>query len=574
MALAGIFPPFRRMVADRLRKDQNLTPKTLKDTLFLDFIRNLPRHPTHALVFVVDALDECGDDWSRPGLLKVLTEAAAHAPWLKVIITSRPEADIQHFFDAPNAWPHLRYDLAEDQDASADLQTFAHSKFGLVASKWYLSAPWAFQVLADLLPIEIWRDILLFAVEPDVGPSVFATTCMASTFVHFMRQVNGLYMEYMRRRATLRRVCRAWNQTLLSTNSWWTYVPAPNRSQRTIVSSSTTDQVPTIKRLSMNITDREYVEASVNWASDVLQRVQAPLITYDVNFPFCSDAINTCPKPHALNDFLPGVCSNMALRRLRVVFPPLNSCCAISFPHLNANFKNLVSLSLCNLSMLSTEELTLPHLELLHLTRYTGTPPSPTQGWNLPCLQHVWVEGVLDTPYINTWLKFLQRYASQLETLFLIMDDHWDDFPNDFWDSFTALQLLGLRYNVLTDYGWGGWIKVPPRTHPLRYIVCKHCRDVAATADSLEPMWNCHEKVGLVIEEDTTGQCYLIENIEDEGWKTRMTKSDGILPDRSSDRSSRRSGRRRRSRHFIVCDDGSYEFDIFAGKRHKTCVVA
>ena len=392
-----------------------------------------------------------------------------------------------------------------------------------------------------------------------------------------MRQESGSYIEYMRHRATLRQVCRAWNQTLLSTDSWWTYVPNPSRSERSIVPPSTTDHVPTIKRLSMNITDSKCVEPSVNWASDVLQRVQVPLVTYDVKFPLCFDALYTCLKRHSPHDFLPRVGSTTALRRLRIVFPPLNSCRAISFPHLNANFKNLISLSLCNLSMLSTEELTLPHLELLHLTRCTGAPPSPTQGWNLPCLRHVWVEGMFDRPYINTWLQFLLRYASQLEILFLIMDNRWDDFPNDFWDCFTALQLLGLRYNVLTDYGWGGWIKVPPRTHPLRYLVCKHSWDAAATADSLEPMWNYHEEVGLVIEEDTTGQCYLIEDIEDAGWKTRMTKIDGILPDRSGRRSGRRSGssdRRRRSRHYYLRDDGSYEFDIFAGKHHKTCVVA
>ena len=107
--------------------------------------------------------------------------------------------------------------------------------------------------------------------------------------------------------------------------------------------------------------------------------------------------------------------------------------------------------------MRDTEELTLPHLELLHLTKYMGPPPSPAQGWNLPRLRHVCVDGVLDAPYINTWLKFLLRYAPQLETLFLIMHYSWDDFPHDFWDSFTALQLLGLHETVLNDRGWGGW---------------------------------------------------------------------------------------------------------------------
>ena len=146
-ALAGIFPPFRSMVADRLRNDRNLTSKSMKHSLFLDLIRNLPRQPKHALVFVIDALDECGDDQGRPVLLKVLIDATAHATWLKIIVTSRPEADIQRFFDAPTRSSHVRYDLATDREASADLRTFAQSQFDSVASKWYLSTPWPEEAL-------------------------------------------------------------------------------------------------------------------------------------------------------------------------------------------------------------------------------------------------------------------------------------------------------------------------------------------------------------------------------------------------------------------------------------------
>ena len=46
------------------------------------------------------------------------------------------------------------------------------------------------------LPVEIWRDMLLFAIESDVGPSVFATTCTASTFIHFINQGKDSYIEY------------------------------------------------------------------------------------------------------------------------------------------------------------------------------------------------------------------------------------------------------------------------------------------------------------------------------------------------------------------------------------------
>jgi hypothetical protein len=143
------FPPFRSIVAERFRNDSNLTPESMMHSLFLDFIRKLSCHPEHAFVFVIDALDECGDYQSRPAILKVLTDAAAQAPWLKVIITSRPEADIQRFFNTPTQSARTQYDLATDKGASDDLRTFARNQFQLVASRWYLSTTWPESPLFD-----------------------------------------------------------------------------------------------------------------------------------------------------------------------------------------------------------------------------------------------------------------------------------------------------------------------------------------------------------------------------------------------------------------------------------------
>ena len=140
--LAILFPPFRTIVATHLRDDPNFTPQSMKSSLFLDFIRSLPHSPEHSLVLVIDALDECGDAQSRPRLLKVLTAAARQAPWLKIIVTGRPEVDIQRFFDTLPQSSYLSYDLATDQDAGADLRTFARSQFDLVASVWHLDPPW------------------------------------------------------------------------------------------------------------------------------------------------------------------------------------------------------------------------------------------------------------------------------------------------------------------------------------------------------------------------------------------------------------------------------------------------
>jgi len=140
--LAGIFPPFRSTVAECLRDDPNLTPEFMKDALFLHFIRSLARRPKHNLVVVIDALDECGDTQSRLGVLRALIDAATQAPWLKIVITSRPEVDVQCFFNALTQSSYLSYDLATDQDASADLRTFARSQFESVASVRHLPNTW------------------------------------------------------------------------------------------------------------------------------------------------------------------------------------------------------------------------------------------------------------------------------------------------------------------------------------------------------------------------------------------------------------------------------------------------
>ena len=140
--LATHFPPFRTIVAKHLRDDPKLTPESLKGSLFLDCIRSLPSHPEHTLVFVIDALDECGDAKSRPRFLRALTNATAQVSWLKIIITSRTEVDIQRFFGTLTQPSYLSYDLATDRDASDDLRAFAQSQFNSRASVWHLDTPW------------------------------------------------------------------------------------------------------------------------------------------------------------------------------------------------------------------------------------------------------------------------------------------------------------------------------------------------------------------------------------------------------------------------------------------------
>jgi hypothetical protein len=59
-----------------------------------------------------------------------------------MIITSRPEVDIQHTFQALGQSSYSQYDLATDQEATLDLRAFARSQFDVVALEWHLPAPW------------------------------------------------------------------------------------------------------------------------------------------------------------------------------------------------------------------------------------------------------------------------------------------------------------------------------------------------------------------------------------------------------------------------------------------------
>ena len=80
-------------------------------TLSLGSTRKPPHPPKKTLVFVIDALDECGSTRSRPNILRALTSTAAHAPLLKIIIISEPEGDMLQCFNRLTPSTQFRYDL-------------------------------------------------------------------------------------------------------------------------------------------------------------------------------------------------------------------------------------------------------------------------------------------------------------------------------------------------------------------------------------------------------------------------------------------------------------------------------
>ena len=205
--LAITFPPFRNVVAQRLRNDANLAPESMEGSLFLEFIRSLPCHPKYTLAFVIDALDECGNPQSRPGILKVLTEVTTQAPWLRVIVTSRPEADIQRYFN-PLAKPsYIGYDLATDEDASADLRAFAQNQFDLVAERWYLPTPWPEESLFNgaisrANGLFIFIKTIILAIEHRKDPTEALKAALQDADGAGLNSLYGLYSSILRARIT------------------------------------------------------------------------------------------------------------------------------------------------------------------------------------------------------------------------------------------------------------------------------------------------------------------------------------------------------------------------------------
>ena len=201
--LAITFPPFRRLVAERLRNDANLTPGSMNHSLLLELIRKLPRPPKRSLIFVIDALDECGNPQSRPDILKALTDAASQTPWLKIIITSRPEADIHCVFDALVQSSHEQYDLAAAAEAPSDLRIFAQKRFQIVALKRFLPSPWPEQSLFDgvvsrAAGLFIFVETIALALEQCEDPTKHLTTTLRDSAGTGLTSLYGLYSSILK----------------------------------------------------------------------------------------------------------------------------------------------------------------------------------------------------------------------------------------------------------------------------------------------------------------------------------------------------------------------------------------
>jgi len=137
--LAGMWGPYGKLVAQALKDDPQLNPDSKRGEQLLMLLQSVTKPPPRTLVLVIDALDECGDPSTRRSLLRCLLSACSSVSWVKIIITSRPEHDIQTFFDQNSV---ERRDLGQDDQSRDDIMIFSKKRMALVANNHYLAADW------------------------------------------------------------------------------------------------------------------------------------------------------------------------------------------------------------------------------------------------------------------------------------------------------------------------------------------------------------------------------------------------------------------------------------------------
>jgi hypothetical protein len=125
--LAARYPPYLHVVAAAIQEDPQLSSSPIQ-MQYDKLVENLLRAPTMSNpatshVVVIDALDECGTQETRRQLLMYLHKLSQLTPWLRFVVTSRPDKDIQGFFDRSDTTKFSERDVYA-YDASDDIHAF------------------------------------------------------------------------------------------------------------------------------------------------------------------------------------------------------------------------------------------------------------------------------------------------------------------------------------------------------------------------------------------------------------------------------------------------------------------
>lgn len=130
--LASHCKPYRDALVNALKNEPDVSAGLLAyqlTTLFLTPFSELKRLEVardKPAIFVVDALDECGDESTRSQIAYCLYQITTLADWLKVVVTGRPLPELVHSFSPSQSHTVFHLDLSTF-NADGDIAVYAKS---------------------------------------------------------------------------------------------------------------------------------------------------------------------------------------------------------------------------------------------------------------------------------------------------------------------------------------------------------------------------------------------------------------------------------------------------------------
>ncbi|KAH8109602.1 WD40-repeat-containing domain protein, partial [Phellopilus nigrolimitatus] len=146
---AQIHRPYAKLLVDILKQDNGVGQQAIQlqfDGLFKGPIEQLQMSKSLAsqspVVFVLDALDECGEVASRRQILTCFLKLQKLVPWIKVFLTSRPTEDISRTFSQASSQAFVFHFPLHEDDAQEDIFLYSQKWIEKMTIEERLPAVW------------------------------------------------------------------------------------------------------------------------------------------------------------------------------------------------------------------------------------------------------------------------------------------------------------------------------------------------------------------------------------------------------------------------------------------------
>lgn len=194
---------YRACVMLALKDEPDITSRSIEQQLKVLF-RNpfaelaQTKERSKSFVFVIDALDECGDDESRPRLADILCQIAALTNWLKVFVTSRPTNELMRRLSSPNT-RILSINL-NDADAEGDIKLYTHASLKSLVDLSGLSPSWLSEDTVHKLTnlasgLFIWTSTMIKYIRDQIDMDNAMTVVLSGKGTTAEASLDDLYMK-------------------------------------------------------------------------------------------------------------------------------------------------------------------------------------------------------------------------------------------------------------------------------------------------------------------------------------------------------------------------------------------